>query len=89
MRVNIDDWLVLKESGKVGTITSGRVTGKALLPMRLIPEELLKNQHDPSCRNLSGLMTEMKRIYENFCESNIVTILLFTIYELPKSKINF
>lgn len=79
MKVNIGDSLAIKETGKDQVIATGTVLGKALLPAKLIPESLLYYEHDPSCRNLDGLLCEMKRVYPGFSEDSMVTVLLFNL----------
>ena len=79
MKANIGDSLVIKETGKDEVIETGTVVGKALLPAKLVPESLLQYEHDSSCRNLVGLITEMKRIYSSFSEDSMVTVLLFNL----------
>ncbi|MEK7191970.1 MAG: hypothetical protein AAB646_00440 [Patescibacteria group bacterium] len=79
MRPNVGDKLSIKETGKDAVISEGVVIGKALLPIRLVPETLLQYEHDPSCRNLTGLLTEMKRVYPDFSEDSLVTVLLFNL----------
>jgi hypothetical protein len=79
MKVDIGDSLVIKETGKDQQIAHGKVIGKALLPIKLIPDALLQYEHDPSCRNLAGLISEMKRVYPDFSEGNLVTVLLFSL----------
>lgn len=77
MKVSIGDTLVIKETGKEQLVTTATVVGKALLCVKLVPESVLQYEHDPSCRNLAGLLLEMKRVYSNFSEDNLVTVLLF------------
>lgn len=79
MKVNVGDMLFIKETGKKRLIANGTVVGKALLPAKLIPKELLQYEHDPSCRNIDGLLLEMKRVYPDFSENNLVTVLLFDL----------
>lgn len=79
MKANIGDSLAIKETGKDKVIKVGVVVGKALLPAKFIPESLLQYEHDLSCHNLMGLLTEMKRIYPDFSKNSLVTILFFLI----------
>ncbi len=79
MNANIGDELLIKETDKDQTIAYGTLVGKALLPANLIPKSLLKHEHDPSCRNLAGLLSEMHRVYSDFQENNLVTVLLFNL----------
>ncbi|MBI2055918.1 MAG: hypothetical protein HYT37_00875 [Candidatus Sungbacteria bacterium] len=79
MKVNIGDELLIKETGKDEVITKGTVVMRALYAAHLIPERLLANEHDPSCRSLAGLLAEMKRVYSDFTEDSPVTVILFTL----------
>lgn len=40
------------------------------------PSEI-KCEHDPKCRTKQGLLKELKRVYENFSEKEIVTLVYF------------
>lgn len=79
MRADINDYLLIKEEGKNAIIATSILVGKALLPAYLIPEDLLKYDHDPACRNLANLFSEMRRMYPDFSERNLVTVLLFNL----------
>lgn len=79
MNVAIGDSLLIKESEKESVISTGVVIGKLLLPFELIPESLLQYEHDPSCRNPSGLFAELKRVYSDISQNDLVTVILFTI----------
>ncbi len=79
MKANIGDTLILKETGKPEEIKRAKLIGKGLFPAILVPQDLLSSEHDPACRNVFGLVEEMKRIYEGFQDSNLVTVLLFKV----------
>lgn len=59
-------------------------TGPVVLHTRAVPfNELtdsdVQNEHDPSCRTVAGLATEMKRVYPEFSESDTVTLATFIL----------
>lgn len=82
-KVNIGDKLLLKgvesKNNIIEAEKTGTLVGKALLPFHLIPNDLLKYEHDPACRTPAGLLAEMKRVYPDFSYSNVVTVILFTL----------
>lgn len=80
MKTNIGDQLTIKETGKDQTIYTGTVIGKAYIPFKMIPDEWLAYDHDPSCHNREGLLLYgMKPAYPDFTEDNYVTVLFFNI----------
>ncbi len=44
-----------------------------------IPNELLRREHDPKCRNFSGLFSVMKETYGNIAKNEVVTVLEFVV----------
>lgn len=81
MKVEIGDTLLIKGVSEESSATEidqiGTLAGKALLPMRFVPDVFLIYEHDPYCRTRDGLLAEMKKVYQDFSENNIVTVLLF------------
>jgi hypothetical protein len=56
----------------------GYISGVLTLPLNQIPEEILKFEHDPSCRTSEGIITEMRNVYgEGLKEDSPTTVLFF------------
>lgn len=53
------------------------VLGVLTVKMNKIPESILAQEHDPKCRDLKGIMLEMKRIYGDIKNDTPVTVLFF------------
>lgn len=49
-------------------------------PFNLLTDHWLRDEHDPSCRTVDGLLTEMQRVYPGFKPTEKVTVINF---ELP------
>lgn len=64
-------------------------TGPTILHTRAVQfNELtdtdVMHEHDPSCRTVTGLATEMKRVYPEFVETGVVTLATFILrYRKP------
>lgn len=46
-----------------------------------IYDGMIKDEHDPSCRTVKGLLAEMRRIYPDFNPYEIVTLVAFDVPE--------
>lgn len=46
-----------------------------------LTDHYLRDEHDPSCRTVAGLLAEMKRVYPGFSEYEDVTLVNFTLPE--------
>ncbi|NID14388.1 hypothetical protein [Luteibacter yeojuensis] len=42
-----------------------------------VSDHMLRDEHDPSCRTVNGLLTEMQRVYPGFSDSEDVTLVNF------------
>lgn len=52
-----------------------------LMPFHLLTDNWLRDEHDPSCRTVDGLLEEMKRIYPGFKPYEDVTLVDFHLPE--------
>lgn len=57
------------------------VLGVLTMKLNTIPESILELAHDPKCRDLKGIMIEMKRIYGDIANDAPVTVLFFELGE--------
>lgn len=58
--------------------TMAHVLGVLITKMNKIPESILQHEHDPSCRTIKGITTEMRRVYgEDLKDDAPVTVLFF------------
>jgi hypothetical protein len=71
-------WLQSREGGEQ---RKALVTGLKLKRFRDIREQELSVEHDPQCRTWSDLFATMKKLYDDFDEMEIVTMIYFTITE--------
>lgn len=68
----------------------GHVSNRVDLHTRLIKfsdltDSELHFEHDPSCRTVAGLAEELKRVYPEFTEESMVTVVTFLLaYRIPK-----
>jgi hypothetical protein len=60
---------------RVGT---AQVEGILVTRIEMVPSSWLLCDHDPACRELSGLIREMRRCYGNSSIVNPITLILFT-----------
>jgi len=69
------------ENGILQSLDGNNIRSKILasfsLPFKSIPNNLLKLEHDPECRDMLGLYHTMCEIYPNFSADDIVTIVFF------------
>lgn len=69
------------ENGMLQSLEGKNIKSKILasfsLPFKSIPDNLLKLEHDPECRDMIGLYNTMCEIYPNFSVDDIVTIVFF------------
>lgn len=75
----IGDTLTIKETGKKDIIAKGLIINKDAFVANQIKDGLLEFEHDPACRNIDGLLEELKRVYPDFINIDIVTVLFFVI----------
>lgn len=52
-----------------------------LMPFHLLTDHWLRDEHDPSCRTVSGLLNEMRRVYPGFKSHEDVTLVNFYLPE--------
>ena len=57
------------------------ITSLKIKRFRDIREEELKAEHDPQCQNYMALLTTMKRLYDDFDETEIVSMIYFNVEE--------
>jgi hypothetical protein len=57
------------------------VTGLKVKRFRDIREQDLAVEHDPQCRSWNDLFATMKKLYDDFDEMEIVTMVYFTLEE--------
>ena len=55
------------------------VTGLKVKRFRDIREQELSVEHDPQCHTWNGLFSTMKKLYDDFDETEIVTMIFFTV----------
>ncbi|MDD1672228.1 MAG: hypothetical protein LUO82_04440 [Methanomicrobiales archaeon] len=72
-------WLQGREGGKR---QKALVTGLKLKRFRDIREQELSVEHDPQCRSWNDLVATMKKLYADFDELEIVTMIYFTTNEV-------
>ncbi len=53
------------------------VVNQKVMKFEDIPKEDFKLVHDPACQTYDSMLEEMKRIYGDFCEREVVTLLYF------------
>lgn len=52
-------------------------------PFHLLDDHHLRNEHDPTCRTVTGLLAELRRVYPGFQEGETVTLVNFTLPGIP------
>ncbi len=73
-----DKFIPVAETGKEDVILgTAEIVETKVMSFASIPNELLENEHDPNCREWQGLFNEMKRVYPNFYEWEVVTLVYF------------
>lgn len=72
-------WLQAREGGER---RKALVTGVKLKRFRDIREQELSVEHDPQCRSWNDLDATMKKLYADFDEMEIVTMIYFTTNEV-------
>ena len=75
----IGDNLNIKETGKDESIAKGRILDLDTFKANEIPEIYLGLEHDPSCRDITGLLNELRRVYPGFKDDETVTVIMFMI----------
>lgn len=55
-----------------------------LIRFLAIPAELLRFEHDPTCRNLPGLYRALLHVYPDFTADQTVTLVFFRTKRLPE-----
>ncbi|HNI42698.1 MAG TPA: hypothetical protein PK272_08510, partial [Methanoregulaceae archaeon] len=55
------------------------VTGLKVKRFRDIREQELSVEHDPQCHTWNGLFSTMKKLFDDFDETEIVTMIFFTV----------
>jgi hypothetical protein len=71
-------WLQSREGGEQ---RRALVTGLKVKRFRDIREQDLSVEHDPQCRSWNDLFATMKKLYDDFDETEIVTMIYFTTEE--------
>ena len=71
-------WLQSREGGEQ---RRALVTGLKVKRFRDIREQDLSVEHDPQCRSWNDLFATMKKLYDDFDEMEIVTMIYFTTEE--------
>lgn len=71
-------WLQSREGGEQ---RRALVTGVKVKRFRDIREQELAVEHDPQCRSWNALFATMKKLYDDFDEMEIVTMIYFTTEE--------
>jgi hypothetical protein len=69
-------WLQSREGGEQ---RKALVTGLKVKRFRDIREQDLSVEHDPQCRSWNDLFATMKKLYDDFDEMEIVTLIYFTL----------
>ncbi len=75
-KIDVGDtiWLQSREGGEQ---RKALVTGIKVKRFRDIREQDLALEHDPQCRTWNGLSTTMKKLFDDFDETEIVTMVYF------------
>ena len=61
----------------------GRIVGRAVVTdlwfgwFRHIPAIFVEIEHDPTCRTYTGLLATMQKTYENFKDTDLVTVVQY------------
>jgi hypothetical protein len=71
-------WLQSREGGEQ---RKALVTGLKVKRFRDIREQDLSVEHDPQCRSWNDLFATMKKLFDDFDEMEIVTMIYFTVEE--------
>jgi hypothetical protein len=58
-------------------MTDAYIVSVLIVPFLRIPREVLRREHDKSCRDLDGLFRVMRRVYNGFSADELVTVLEF------------
>jgi hypothetical protein len=69
-------WLQSREGGEQ---RKALVTGLKVKRFRDIREQDLSVEHDPQCRTWNDLFDTLKKLYDDFDEMEIVTLIYFTL----------
>lgn len=82
-------WASLSKGDIIPTgFSNGEILGKVeilsvtVIRMSDVKDDMLKNEHDTNCRTKAGLLNELKSVYKNFDENEIITLLDFYYQEL-------
>lgn len=70
---SLESYAYIEGEGKVTITNTQVIRAQDILP------EMIKYEHDPKCRKVHGLLSELKDIYPNFDPTEIVTIVEFVI----------
>ena len=73
------DSLIIRRIGDNRIIAEGIITIRETFIAHRIPKVILNLEHDPSCRDIDGLLNALKRFYPNFKSDDIVTVIMFVI----------
>ncbi len=79
-KIDVGDGIRL-QSREGGEQQKALVTGIKVKRFRDIREQDLSFEHDPQCHTYNGLFTTMKKLFDDFDEMEIVTMVYFTIEE--------
>jgi hypothetical protein len=63
----------------------GHILGAMVVKLNKIPECVLTLEHDPSCRTVDGIITEMKNVYGDDLKDDAPTTVLF--FELESDEV--
>jgi len=79
-----DKWAVLRphEFVEIGLVSGESIGWVEIISVKIFPFVLITGdelfyEHDPSCRTYEGLLKEMKTVYPDFTEVEVVTALGF------------
>lgn len=78
MTVGDTFWLQSREGGEQ---RKALVSGLKVKRFRDIRQQDVSVEHDPQCRSYNDLLATMKKLYDDFDETEIVTMIYFTIEE--------
>lgn len=59
----------------------GHILGVLTTKLNKIPESILIHEHDPACRDLNGITTEMRRVYGGELKDDAPVTVLFFEFE--------
>jgi len=79
---SLNEIVEVGDTDGLADLRSAHILGVLTTKLNKIPESILAQEHDPSCRTLDGIITEMKRVYGDIADDAPVTVLFFEFGEV-------